>query len=295
MKIAPIMRVMKCRGRFEPILVHTGQHYDYTMSKVFFEHLEMPEPDIYLHAGSGSHAQQTAAVLVAFEKVLQEVRPEVVIVVGDVNSTLACALVASKLEVPIAHVEAGLRSFDRSMPEEINRLLTDQLSRFLFIHSPEAKANLLQEGVEERNIYFVGNVMIDTLVEVRARAKASKALERFDLTPREYGLVTLHRPSNVDFPETLRQLVEGLLDVAKQTRLLCPVHPRTMKQLHRLGLFDALEASPNLIISEPLGYCDFLCLMMNTLFVITDSGGIQEETTYLGVPCLTVRECTELA
>jgi UDP-N-acetylglucosamine 2-epimerase (non-hydrolysing) len=272
----------------EQVLVHTGQHYDYQMSRVFFEDLEMPELDEYLEAGSGTHAEQTARVMLAFEPVLLRRRPDWVVVVGDVNSTLACALVCAKLDVRLAHVEAGLRSGDRGMPEEINRLLTDQIANLLFTPSPDADANLLREGVDPAKIHFVGNVMIDSLVRLLPKARLRPVAERLGLHPREYTLVTLHRPSNVDEPETLAEIVAALDELACRQPVVFPVHPRTRLRMEQLGL------QPTRVrLIEPLGYLDFLALMDSAALVLTDSGGIQEETTYLGIPCLTVRTTTE--
>jgi len=298
MKIAPIMREMaKYPDHFEQILVHTGQHYDDNMSKVFFEDLELPQPDIYLGVGSGSHAQQTARIMLAFEPVLLEHKPDWVIVVGDVNSTVACALTAAKLGVRVAHVEAGLRSFDRTMPEEINRVLTDHIADLLFTTEPSANENLRREGISEEKIHFVGNVMIDTLVRL-----LPKALERWHVTHsmlnlptcQRFVLVTLHRPSNVDDLRSLREIMLALEDIADEVPVIFPVHPRTRQRIDDFG-FNSQFAIRNsqFRLIEPLRYLDFLALMRHAALVITDSGGIQEETTYLGVPCLTARANTE--
>jgi UDP-N-acetylglucosamine 2-epimerase (non-hydrolysing) len=272
----------------EQLLVHTGQHYDYQMSRLFFEELGMPNPDEYLGVGSGTHAEQTARVMLAFEPVLLKHRPDWVIVVGDVNSTLACALVCAKLGVRLTHVEAGLRSGDRCMPEEINRLLTDQLADLLFIPSPEARINLISEGIDPAKIHFVGNVMIDSLVTLLPRARLRQAAEQLGLQAGLYTLVTLHRPSNVDDPGTLAEIVSALREMARSREVVFPVHPRTRQRLEQLGL-DAGQVR----LVEPLGYLDFLSLMETAALVLTDSGGIQEETTFLGIPCLTVRSTTE--
>jgi UDP-N-acetylglucosamine 2-epimerase (non-hydrolysing) len=286
MKAAPVLRAMGAHPRVCQTLVHTGQHYDAGMSAVFFKQLEMPEPDCNLGVGSGSHAQQTAAVMVALEPVLIEHKPELVLVYGDVNSTVAAALVCAKLGLRVGHVEAGLRSRDRSMPEEINRLLTDQLSDLLFTPSADAGENLRCEGVEASRIHLVGNVMIDTLVRLLPCAE-----ERFpaDL-PKPYVLVTLHRPSNVDDIAWLRELVAALVDLAGRASVVFPVHPRTRQQLDAIGPSPRTE---RVRLLEPLPYLEFLALQRRAAVVITDSGGIQEETTFLGVPCLTVRENTE--
>jgi len=290
MKVAPIWRELSSRGSCELTLVHTGQHYDDNMSKVFFDDLELPRPDVYLGVGSGSHAEQTARVMVEFEKVLAARRPDLVVVVGDVNSTMACTLVAVKLGCAVAHVEAGLRSFDRRMPEEINRMVTDILADLLFTTSPEAETNLLREGVGAEKIHFVGNVMIDSLRFYDAAAERSTILEDLGVEKRAYGLVTLHRPSNVDDPAVFGPIMEGLVTVGKKLPLLFPVHPRTRKVIEKTGL-DVPEGAVRLL--PPVGYLDFLKLMKYSFIVLTDSGGIQEETTALGIPCLTVRENTE--
>lgn len=291
MKIAPIMRVMSEYPKsFEQVLVHTGQHYDENMSKVFFEELELPRPDVNLEVGSGSHAWQTAEIMQRFEPIVIEHRPDWVVVVGDVNSTLACALVCSKLGVRVAHVEAGLRSYDRGMPEEINRLLTDQISDLLFTPSPDGDHNLLREGIPSKKIHMVGNVMIDTLVRLlpRAQQRWPNLQKEYDLG--RYILVTLHRPSNVDHPGTLSQILSALIELARQAPVIFPVHPRTRQRIRAAGL---LEDMSGLHLLEPLGYLDFLALQAHADLVLTDSGGVQEETTYLGIPCLTARPNTE--
>lgn len=290
MKMAPVIAALRRRkGEAEQTLVHTGQHYDEAMSASFFRDLDMPAPDINLEVGSGTHAEQTARVMLAFEPVLLEQQPDWVVVVGDVNSTLACALVASKLNVKVAHVEAGLRSFDRAMPEEINRILTDQLADLLLTPSADADANLVREGIAPERIVRVGNVMIDTLLEQAERAQASRILQELELAPHSFGVVTLHRPSNVDEPETLRGIAEALGEIARELPLVFPAHPRTQARLREFGL--ALPEQVRVI--EPLGYLDFLALWRNAKLVLTDSGGLQEETTALGIPCLTLRENTE--
>lgn len=287
MKMAPVVLAAQ-RQRIPQLLVHTGQHYDERMSRVFFEELGMPRPDLDLGVGSGSHAEQTARVMVAFEKVLVERRPELVVVAGDVNSTLACALVAAKLRIPVAHVEAGLRSFDREMPEEVNRVLTDHLSNLLFVTEPSGLANLQREGIVERRVHLVGNTMIDSLVEHRERALEREPWKAYGLRPEGYGLVTLHRPSNVDDPVRAGEIARGLAGVAHELPLLFPIHPRTRD---RNG--SIFEGVAGLHLVDPLGYLDFLGLMARAQVVLTDSGGIQEETTALGVPCVTLRENTE--
>ena len=290
-KVAPLLAAMSARkDGFQQVLVHTGQHYDYNMSKVFFEELQMPDADEFLNVGSGSHAVQTAAVMVAFEPVLAKHKPDWVFVVGDVNSTLACALVCAKLRIPVAHVEAGLRSGDRTMPEEINRLLTDQISELLFTPSKDGNENLAREGIEPRKIHFVGNVMIDTLVRLLPKAQQRPLVSALGLKGGEHVLATLHRPSNVDEPAVLRGIFEAMLRIARSRPVIFPVHPRTRARLRDLGLE---AAGANLKLIEPLGYLDFLSLMSTAGLVITDSGGVQEETTFLGVRCLTVRPNTE--
>jgi UDP-N-acetylglucosamine 2-epimerase (non-hydrolysing) len=290
MKIAPIAAELARRGdEFEHVLVHTGQHYDREMSEIFLEELGVGEPDYLLSVGSGSHAQQTAAVMERLEPVLLEAEPDVVLVPGDVNSTLAAALTAAKLVLPIGHVEAGLRSFDRTMPEEINRLVADQLSQLLFIHSPEARDNLLAEGVAEADIHDVGNTMIDTLVAMRERIEARGAPERYELNRGSYLVVTLHRPSLVDGP-LLADAMAQLAALSADLPVVFPVHPRTRAALEAMEL-DV--GSGRLRLIEPVGYIEFLSLVAGSAGVLTDSGGIQEETTFLGLPCFTVRANTE--
>ena len=299
MKIAPIIEEMKKHQEIESMLVHTGQHYDDEMSQFFFTDLGLPKPDINLGVGSGPHGEQTGRVMIRFEKVVLAERPDWVLVVGDVNSTLACALVASKLHIKVAHVEAGLRSFDRHMPEEINRVLTDQIADLLFTTEREANKNLLREGVAKEKLHFVGNVMIDTLLRHKDRALALNVLEKYSLEPereqnrRSYALLTLHRPSNVDMPEVLSGILDALAEIQARLPIIFPAHPRTMKQIQEFGFAERLTAMPNLLVTEPLGYLEFLNLMANSRLVLTDSGGIQEETTILNVPCLTLRKNTE--
>ncbi|HEX6938346.1 MAG TPA: UDP-N-acetylglucosamine 2-epimerase (non-hydrolyzing) [Longimicrobiales bacterium] len=293
MKIAPLMEAMRRAPGIDPVLVHTGQHYDERMSDLFFRDLGIPAPDHHLGVGSGTHAQQTAQVMVKLEPLFEALRPDLVLVVGDVNSTLAAALVAAKLGIPIAHVEAGLRSFDRSMPEEVNRVVTDALSDYLFTTERAAGENLRREGIAEEKIFFVGNVMIDTLLRHRARAEALGMPARFGVRPGAYAAVTLHRPSNVDVPEVLAGLVQVIAELQERLPVVFPVHPRTRNRLAEAGLRDRLEALPNVRLTDPLGYLEFLGLIADARLVLTDSGGIQEETTILGVPCLTLRENTE--
>jgi len=284
MKAAPVMRALNEHRDVRQSLVHTGQHYDSNMSDVFFSQLAIPAPDVNLEVGSGSHARQTAEIMSRIEPVLLERRPDVVLVYGDVNSTVAAALVCSKLLIPIAHIEAGLRSFDRSMPEEVNRIVTDRLADLLFTPSADGDLNLQAEGVEVGKIHSVGNVMIDSLIRLLPSAIASSK----DGLPDQYALVTLHRPSNVDDSGTLQSILEALLEVSAQLHVIFPVHPRTRQRMATLGM-----NSTNLHLLEPLPYIEFLALQRRAKVVITDSGGIQEETTYLGVPCLTIRKNTE--
>jgi UDP-N-acetylglucosamine 2-epimerase (non-hydrolysing) len=294
MKIAPLVAAFARRPeRFESLLIHTGQHYDEKLSQVFFDELGIPRPDINLNVGSGSHAQQTAAVMTAFEKVLVEQPIDLVLVVGDVNSTIACALVASKLGVPVAHVEAGLRSYDRRMPEEINRVLTDQISDLLFTTEEAAADNLRREGIDLSKVHFVGNVMIDTLLAHRDRARATTVHATLGLEPGRYGLLTLHRPSNVDDTDAFERLMAGIDLVAADVPIVFPVHPRTRPVVARSATANAMVAGGRLRLVDPLGYLDFIGLMERARVVLTDSGGVQEETTILGVPCLTLRENTE--
>ncbi|RMG29228.1 MAG: UDP-N-acetylglucosamine 2-epimerase (non-hydrolyzing) [Gammaproteobacteria bacterium] len=293
MKVAPLYHALKGAPWAEVVLVHTGQHYDPNMSAAFFRDLDLPEPDIHLGVGSGTHAEQTAGVLVAYERVCLERRPDWIVVVGDVNSTLACALVGAKLCIPVAHLEAGLRSRDRTMPEEINRILTDAIADLLWTPSPDGDANLRAEGVPEEKIERVGNIMIDSYERMKARIRAAGTRAALGLAPRAYGVVTLHRPANVDAPETLERLVEQLVAAAGRLPLVFPVHPRTRARLERFGLQERLAQAPGLRLVEPLGYVEFMNLVQEARLVITDSGGIQEETTYLGIPCLTLRDTTE--
>lgn len=293
MKVAPLHRALETDGGFESLIVHTGQHYDERMSDIFFRQLELPEPDLYLDVGSGSHAQQTARIMTAFEPVVEDEQPDLVVVVGDVNSTVACALVATKLHVPVAHVEAGLRSGDRSMPEEINRIVTDSISDYLFVTEQSGIDNLKHEGVDDEKIFFVGNLMIDALVRFREKAAATSILDDIDVAEGEYVLMTMHRPSNVDHETGLRKLLDIIEGIAAERPLVFPMHPRTRNRFEAFGLMDALTSVNQLIILEPLGYLEFLRLMEQAAVVVTDSGGIQEETTFLQVPCLTLRENTE--
>ena len=292
MKMAPLLAAMQKSNKIEPLLLHTGQHYDDKMSEVFFDNLGIKKPDIYLKCGGGSHAEQTAKIMLAFEPVLLENPVDLVVVAGDVNSTLACSLVASKLHIPIAHIEAGLRSFDRHMPEEINRILTDSISDYLFTTCEDANQNLLKEGAEPKKIFFVGNLMIDTLCHMLPKARSS-SIHKVLSCPSAYGLVTLHRPSNVDSPEIFCAILDALETIQKELPLIWPLHPRTKNAMEKQGLKKRIESMKNLKLIDPLGYIDNLSLMDKAQVVLTDSGGIQEETSVLSVPCLTLRKNTE--
>ncbi len=326
-KIAPIIRAINKHNKYihgshrtshasrsiSHLLVHTGQHYDYEMSKIFFEDLDLPKPDIYLGVGSGTHAEQTGKVIIEFEKVLLKEKPDLVIVVGDVNSTLAAALAAVKPHISVAHVEAGLRSFDREMPEEINRVLTDAISDYLFTHSPEADESLIREGIPKEKIYLVGNVMVDSLLFNKEKAKKSDILAKLGLMNNpsithnsslitNYALLTLHRPSNVDFKDSLAEIVSALVEISKHIPIIFPAHLRTIKNLKKFNLLSFFKQvninqrekiDRGIYLLDPLGYLGFLNLEMHTKFVMTDSGGIQEETTALNIPCLTLRNTTE--
>jgi len=322
MKIAPLMRAIKRYNEVNgtnilPFLVHTGQHYDFNMSDAFFRDLDLPQPDLHLGVGSGNNGEQTGKVLIEFEKVLLAEKPGLVIVVGNVNSTLACALAAVKLHIPVAHVESGLRSFDRKMPEEINRLLTDAISDYLFTPSPEGDENLLREGIPREKIFLVGDIMVDSLLYHLEKAKRTNILQRLGLKstdgfsfPRGYALMTLHRPANVDERESFERIIQGLVQVATRIPIIFPIHPRTLKQVKALNLESAFEFHDSCHVKpeqyyedgllrkkihcfEPLGYLDFLNVMSHARVVLTDSGEIQEETTVLGIPWITLRDTTE--
>ncbi len=296
MKVAPIHRAVKNfnqlnKNTITHLICHTGQHYDKKMSKIFFDDLELPKPDFYLGVGSGSHAEQTAKVMVEFEKILLTEKPDYVLVVGDVNSTIACSLTAKKLHIKVIHVEAGLRSFDMNMPEEINRVLVDRISDMLFVTEKSGLENLRNEGVSDTMFYFVGNVMIDSVKHYLPKTKISLILKKYSLEEKKYVLVTLHRPSNVDGKEQLRKLFNLLNNIAERRKVIFPVHPRTKKHLEEFGMIDSFNE--NIILTEPIGYIDFLTLTKNAELILTDSGGIQEESTYLGVQCITLRTTTE--
>jgi UDP-N-acetylglucosamine 2-epimerase (non-hydrolysing) len=292
-KIAPLYRSLSSIDSITPVIVHTGQHYHSGLSKVFFEQLSIPEPHKNLEVGSGSQAWQTGQIMITFEEYVLETGPDMVVVVGDVNSTVACSLVAKKLLIPVAHVEAGLRSFDRSMPEEINRIVTDSVADLLFTTCEAANDNLLNEGIREERIHFVGNVMIDTLEVFRDRVEHSGILEELDLKGGSFCLLTLHRPSNVDNRETFSAILSAIEEIQQRLPVVYPVHPRSRKNLEELGLISKIESMPNLRLTDPIGYIDFLKLESEAQLVLTDSGGVQEETTVFNVPCLTLRENTE--
>ncbi len=293
MKIAPIYAEMKRRdSEFMPMIVHTGQHYDAAMSDSFFVDLGMPKPDVHLNVGSASHAVQTAKIMMEFEPIVLEHKPDWVLVVGDVNSTIACTLVCAKLGIKVAHVEAGLRSFDRTMPEEINRILTDSISDLLLTPSPDGNENLKKEGIADEKVKLVGNVMIDSLLRNLKIAESSIIREELNLTENKYAVMTLHRPSNVDDKETFSGLLEALLEISEKLPIIFPAHPRTRGKIEEFGFSEQVEKS-NIKLIEPLGYLDFMRLYSGAKLVLTDSGGLQEETTALGIPCLTLRENTE--
>jgi len=293
MKVAPVWHALRQSDWCRPVLIHTGQHYDANMSDAFFVDLGLPAPDHHLGIGSGTHSEQTAGVMVAYEKILVAAPPDWTIVVGDVNSTVACTLAAAKLGLRVAHLEAGLRSYDRTMPEEINRIVTDAIADVLWTPSEDADENLRHEGVAPDRVTRVGNIMIDSYELLRPKIEAATTRARFGLAARSYGVVTLHRPSNVDAPEALGELVTALGAVARRLPLVFALHPRTRKNLAAFGLLDTLEGQPGMHVTEPLSYIPFMGLVREAKLVITDSGGIQEETTYLGIPCLTLRNTTE--
>ncbi len=290
-KIAPVHKVFQRYPEVQHKICHTGQHFDKKMSQIFFDELDMPKPDYYLGVSGGSHADQTARIMIEFEKVLIEEKPDVILVPGDVNSTMACSLVASKMGIKIGHVESGLRSFDREMPEEINRIVTDSLSDYLFVSEPSGIKHLLHEGIPGEKIHFTGNVMIDSLISYLPKIEKSEILTELKQERNSYTLVTFHRPRNVDNPESLQHLVEFLNDIGNFNEVVFPVHPRTRNNLENYHLLN--KFSDNIFLTEPIGYLDFLKLVKEAKLVITDSGGIQEETTYLGVQCITVRNNTE--
>ncbi|MBT8109767.1 MAG: UDP-N-acetylglucosamine 2-epimerase (non-hydrolyzing) [Gammaproteobacteria bacterium] len=293
MKVAPLYHALEATDWAKPVLVHTGQHYDHNMSDAILQDLRVPAPDFHLGVGSGSHAEQTGGVMIAYEKVCLENRPDWIVVVGDVNSTAACAMVGAKLWIPVVHLEAGLRSGDRRMPEEINRLVTDSIADVLWTPSPDADENLLAEGVTKDRIDLIGNIMIDSFEMLREGIESANTAKELGLTSGEYALVTLHRPSNVDALETLKPIVDALLEAAKSLPVVFVAHPRTINGLEKFTLKDTLAGHPNITLLEPVPYIRFMSLVTGARVVITDSGGLQEETTYLGIPCLTLRENTE--
>jgi len=293
MKVAPLFHALKKERWAEPQIIHTGQHYDIGMSDFFFEDLLLPQPHINLGIGSGTHAEQTGNVMIAFERVVSKERPDLIVVVGDVNSTMACTIAAVKLGCKVAHLEAGLRSFDRNMPEEINRVVTDALSDILWTPSPDADQNLLNEGIKPEKIKRVGNIMIDSLELLRKEIEKENMMEEFRLDAGNYAVATLHRPVNVDTRDSLNKICDALEYIATKCKVVFPVHPRTKKNLETFGLHSRLDMNEHLIMIDPLSYVKFMNLVFSSKFLITDSGGIQEETTYLGIPCLTLRENTE--
>jgi UDP-N-acetylglucosamine 2-epimerase (non-hydrolysing) len=294
MKVAPpLQELRKYPDLFRTQLIHTGQHYDVEMSDVFFRDLELPRPDRFLGVGSGSHAEQTARVMVAFELVCLEERPDLVVVVGDVNSTMACAITAKKLCIPVAHIEAGLRSRDWTMPEEVNRVVTDALSDLLFTPAREADANLVREGIPPERIHFVGNVMIDCLLAQLPQTERRQTLERVGVAAGNYATLTVHRPSNVDIPEVLSGIVEVMIELSRELPIVWPIHPRSSKMLAQSGLLRRIDGNPGFKLIDPLGYLDMLTLNRRARVILTDSGGLQEEATVLGVPCITLRQNTE--
>ena len=293
MKIAPLYHALKKEKWADPRIIHTGQHYDVNMSDAFFTDLNMPESYLHMGVGSGTHAEQTGRVMIAYEKVIIEERPDLIVVVGDVNSTMAATLAASKLRIPVAHLEAGLRSFDRAMPEEINRIVTDSLADILWTPSPDGDANLLREGVEKEKIVRVGNIMIDCLEMLRGKIESKQIYKEMGQERGAYGVVTIHRPSNVDDPEILETICNSLILISESIPLIFPIHPRTRKNLNSNGLLGRISSTDAIKLTEPIGYISFMNLVFNCKMVITDSGGIQEETTYLGIPCFTLRNNTE--
>jgi len=293
MKVAPLHRAFLQHPHVTSKVIHTGQHYDERMSTIFFDQLELPKPDYYLGVGSGSHAVITAKVMMEFEKIVEQEKPDLVLVVGDVNSTLACALVTKKLNIKLAHVEAGLRSGDREMPEELNRIMTDGISDYLFVTEQSGMINLAKENVPDEKVFFVGNVMIDSLCSYQEKAIKIALLEKLNLTKKEYVLMTMHRPANVDQEHKIRTVVEMVERVCKRIPVVLPLHPRTAKHLQKFSLDKRFRSIRNLMILEPQGYLEFLNLMTNAALIVTDSGGIQEESTFLRVPCLTLRNTTE--
>lgn len=293
MKIAPLYHALKNKSWADTLIIHTGQHYDHNLSQSFFDDLGLPPADINLNIGSGTHAVQIAGIMVAFEKLIMQSRPDLVIVVGDINSTMACSITAKKCNITIAHLEAGLRSFDMNMPEEINRIVTDALSDILWTPSPDADQNLRNEGKNNNSIIRVGNIMIDSIRMMLPKIKAEQTFNKLSLQEKNYGIVTLHRPSNVDKKETLQKICRSLINISKRHTLVFPFHPRTKKRLDQFNLLSPLEKAEGIRLLEPLNYISFMNLILHSQFIITDSGGIQEETTYFKIPCFTLRPNTE--
>jgi len=293
MKIAPLFHALQKETWATPVIIHTGQHYAPNMSDAFFQDLDLPAPNYHLEVGSGTHAAQTGQVMISYEKLIMDQKPDLVVVVGDVNSTMAASLAAVKQGFCVAHLESGLRSFDSSMPEEINRIVTDHICHHLWTPSSDADSNLIAEGIPKSRIHCVGNIMIDALEMTRSKIEKANTVEKLNLSNRPYGLITLHRPSNVDDYNSLKLIVDTFINISKQVRLIFPVHPRTAKQLKKFQLYDILNNTCDIILHEPMAYIPFMNLVLNAKIVITDSGGIQEETTYLGIPCLTLRDNTE--
>jgi len=293
MKVAPLLKEIKKYSRFKTILVHTGQHYDYAMSGSFFKELNIPKPNYNLGVRAGLHGEQTGLTMIKFEKICIKEKPDLIIVVGDVNSTLAGALVSTKLHVPVAHIEAGLRSRDMNMPEEINRILTDHISDYLFVTCKEGKTNLINEGIDKKKIYFVGDIMVDTLLKSKKKIQKINTFKKLNLKKKEYSLLTLHRPANVDDKKRLKILLQTFNLIQKKIKIIYPMHPRTAKQIKKFGLEKYVKQMKNFIVTPPLGYLEFISLLMNSKFLLTDSGGLQEESTTLKIPCLTLRDNTE--
>jgi len=292
-KISPLMHAMQKSSFIEPVLLHTGQHYDYNMSESFFKELDIPKPDVYLGVGSASHGKQVAKIMNKFDDFCEEHNPDLVLVVGDVNSTMACSLVAVKRHIKVAHVEAGIRSFDRGMPEEVNRIVTDSVADLLLPPSKDAIENLKKEGHTDDKIFLVGNIMIDTLLKQQSKIQKSEIPNQLDLTTKEYALLTLHRPSNVDNVTELTNIIDAIENIQQKIKVVFPVHPRTKSKIEEFGLSTRIDGMKNFILTDPLGYADFGKLVYDSRFVLTDSGGIQEETTVYKIPCITLRENTE--
>lgn len=292
-KIAPLMQAMAKSALVDPVLLHTGQHYDYNMSESFFKDLEIPEPDVYLNVGSASHGKQVAKIMKKFDEYCENHHPDLVVVVGDVNSTMACSLVAVKRHIKVAHIEAGIRSYDRGMPEEVNRIVTDSVADLLLPPSKDAVENLLKEGHTSEQIHLVGNIMIDTLLKNQQKILHSDILQQLNIIRQEFALLTLHRPSNVDDPKSLINIIEALEEIQDRIKIVFPIHPRTKKKMEEFGLMNRIYQFENIILTEPLGYFDFGKLVYDAKFVMTDSGGIQEETTVYQIPCITIRDNTE--